>query len=313
MNSKLTSTRLSSMRRCLRLHYYRYEMGLSRMKSATALRFGGAFHAGLEAHNRGASDATVMECALADYATIPQWADQTDWAVECATLKTLISGHIWRYGQDHIEIVAVEKSFDIPLVNPATGARSRLFTLAGKMDGIVKLSDGRLAVLEYKTAGEDIGPDGDYWQRLRCDGQISQYVLAARAMGYDVATVIYDVTRKPSIRLRQNETPEAYGQRLLEDIGARPDFYFQRREVPRLEDELGQYRSELWQQAQQLIELRRRALHLNDPSRAHFRNVSKMTCGQCEFADICLSSARVDPASPPPGFQILQDIHPELT
>ena len=131
-------------------------------------------------------------------------------------------------------------------------------------------------------------------------------------MGFDVATVIYDVTRKPTIRLRQNETPEVYGQRLLTDIGERPDYYYQRREVPRLEDELREYQAELWQQAQNLNDLRHRANKLADPSKAHFRNVSKMTCGQCEFADVCLNGVRVDPACPPVGFQILSDVHPEL-
>jgi len=157
---------------------------------------------------------------------VPQWADATDWAVERETLKALLSGHFWRYGQDpaspdgqrrasDLAFEAVELSFDVPLVNPVTGALSRAFTLAGKIDGIVRLADGRLAVLEYKTAGEDIAPDADYWLRLRCDGQISLYVLAARALGYDVATVLYDVTRKRTIRLRKDETPEQFGERLL--------------------------------------------------------------------------------------------------
>jgi hypothetical protein len=131
-------------------------------------------------------------------------------------------------------------------------------------------------------------------------------------MGFDVATVLYDVTRKPTIRLRQNETPEAYGQRLLADVGERPDYYFQRREVPRLEDELALYRSELWQQAQHLIELRRRAAKLDDPSNAHFRNVGRMTCGQCEFANLCLNSIRTNPDNPPSGYQVLRDVNPEL-
>lgn len=312
MNSKLTSTRLSSLRRCPRLHYYRYEMGLSRIRSATALRFGAAFHLGREHFNRNRDRDAAVAAAMAAYQILPQWADPVDWAVECETVKALLSGHLWRYGNDNIEFIAVEMSFEIPLVNPDTGVASRKFTLAGKIDAIVRLADGRLAVLEYKTAGEDIADGAEYWLRLRCDGQISQYVLAARAMGHDVATVIYDVTRKPTIRLRQSETPEAYGQRLLDDIGERPDYYYQRREVPRLEDELASYRTELWQQAQGLIELRRRAVKLDDPSNAHFRNVGKMTCGYCEFADLCLNGVRVDPANPPVGFEILADVNPEL-
>lgn len=323
LTAKLTATRLAALRKCPRLHYLRFELGLSRIRQATPLRFGGAFHYGLELYRAGLSSDLAIETATSDYATCPGWADPTDWAVECETLKGLLSGHIWRYQGDpaspdglrragDVEFVAVEQTFEIPLVNPDTGAPSRTFALAGKIDGIVQLPDGRLAVLEYKTAGEDISPEAEYWLRLRCDGQISLYVLAARALGFDVATVLYDVTRKPTIRLRQKETPEQYGERLLADIAERPDYYFQRREVPRLEDELAECRAELWQQAQLILETRRRAAGLTDPARAWFRNVGRMTCGYCEFAGLCLNAVRVDPASPPSGYQVLDDPHPEL-
>jgi len=310
--TSLTATSTACLRRCPRQHHLRYELGLARIRKAAPLRLGGAYHLGLELYSKGTTAEQAIQQATADYATCPEWADPVEWAVECETVKTLLAGHFWRYGQDDIEFVAVEGSFEIPLVNPDTGAPSRTFSLAGKIDAIVKLPDGRLAVLEYKTAGEDIAPDSEYWLRLRCDGQISLYVLAARAMGYDVATVLYDVTRKPTIRLRQKETPEAFGQRLLADIGERPDFYYQRREVPRLEDDLAQFQAELWQQGQYLVELRRRAARLDDPSAAHFRNVGRLTCGYCDFADLCLTGVRVDPTNPPAGYQVLPDVNPEL-
>ena len=310
--ARLTSSSRSAAARCPRLYFYRYGMGLARTRSATPLRFGSGFHHGLELAASGMSSDLAIQAATADYATCPDWADPTDWAVECETLKALLAGHFWRYGQDNLEFVAVETTFEIPLVNPDTGAVSRSFTLAGKIDAIIRLSDGRLAVQEYKTAGEDVGQGSEYWARLRCDGQISMYVLAARALGHDVATVLYDVTRKPSIRLRQNETPEQYGQRLLADISDRPDFYFQRREVPRLDEDLAQFQAELWQQAQQLLEIRRRADRLANPAGAWFRNVSRMTCGYCEFSDLCLNGTAVEAANPPAGYQILTDVNPEL-
>jgi hypothetical protein len=309
---RLTATSTACLRRCPRQYHLRYDLGLARIRKAGPLRLGGAFHLGLELHNSGGAAEPAIQAAIADYATCPEWADPVDWAVERETLRALLAGHFWRYGQDDIQFVAVEGAFEIPMVNPDSGAVSRTFSLAGRFDGVVRLRDGRLAVLEYKTAGEDIAPDSEYWLRLRCDGQISLYVLAARALGHDVATVVYDVCRKPTIHLRQKETPEAFGQRLLADIGERPDYYFQRREVPRLEDDLAQFRAELWQQGQNLVELRRRAARLNDLAAAYFRNVNKLTCGTCDFADLCLNSVRVDPANPPAGYQILPDPHPEL-
>lgn len=300
----LTASRLACLRSCPRKHYYQYELGLARVRSSDALRFGAAYHAGLEAHNKGAGDAGAVEQASAGYDQVPDWTDAADWEVERQTLRQLLAGHFWRYASDHLEFVAVEQVFKTPLTNPGSGHPSRLFLLAGKIDAIVKLPDRRLAVLEYKTAGEDVGPESDYWLRLRCDGQISQYVLGARALGYAVTTVLYDVTRKPTIRLRKGETPEKYGQRLLTDLGERPDYYFARREVPRLEDELAEYRLELWQQAAALRDAQR--------SRRWFRNVGKMTCGHCPFATLCLNSINVNVDAPPSGYAVRADVHPEL-
>jgi len=311
--TRLTATSTACLRRCPRQYHLRYDLGLARIRQAAPLRLGGGYHLGLELYHSGTGAEAAIQAATADYATCPGWADPVEWTVECQTLRALLAGHFWRYGQDDIQFVAVEQVFEIPLVSPDSGAVSRTFTVAGRFDGIVRLPDGRLAVLEYKTAGEDIAPDSEYWLRLRCDGQISLYVLAARALGHDVATVLYDVTRKPTIRLRQKETPEAFGQRLLADIGERPDYYYQRREIPRLEDDLAQFQAELWQQGQYLLELRRRAAKLNDPAAAYFRNVNKLTCGTCDFADLCLNSVRVDSVSPPTGFEILDNVNPELT
>jgi hypothetical protein len=346
--SKLTSTSMATMRRCPRQFFYRYDMGLRRLRDTAPLRLGSAFHHGQELRRGLFADdlAAVIDLATAGYAEMPDWAEPDAWAVECETVRQLLAGHFWRYGDDNLEFVAVELPFDIPLVNPDSGAASRTFRLAGKIDAIVRLPDGRLAVLEYKTAGCDISPDSDYWPRLRYDGQISLYVLAARALGYDVAMVLYDVTRKPTIKPRQipeldddgckivldaesnrvlnangkprqtasskdgyvlqvrAEAPAEYGDRLLADIGERPDYYFQRREIPRLEDDLAEYRAELWQQADLIRESRRRS--------RWFRNVSRMTCDYCDFKELCLGGVRVCAESPPSGYEFIDNVHPEL-
>ena len=303
----LTSTRLSTLRRCPRQHYYRYELGLARIRTADALRMGSAFHHGMELYNQAVDPALAIDNAIEGYASLPVWADPFDWQVEREVVRQLLTGHFWRYQNDNITVLAAEQSFELPLVNPQTGSRSRRFVLAGKIDGIVRLPDGRVAVLEYKTAGEDIGPDSEYWLRLRSDPQISMYVWAARALGYDAATVLYDVSRKPTIRPRskpQPETPDQYSARLLEDMGERPDYYFQRREIPRLEDELADFQLELWQQAKQLLDSRRGS--------RWFRNVQRFTCSHCDFAELCLNGVRLNVASVPAGYQVLSNVHPEL-
>lgn len=300
----LTNTALSTYRLCPRKYRNRYVLRLAHVRQATALRFGTAFHLGLELHSQQTDLTDLLQIVTASYDTCPRWADAVDWAVERETLRQLLIGHFWRYSEDNLGFACSEQVFELPLVNMITGRASRQFVLSGKIDAIVTLNDGRQALLEYKTAGEDIGPEREYWPRLRCDGQISLYVLAARMTGNDVATVLYDVTRKPTIRLRKDETPEQYSQRLCEDISARPDYYYQRREVPRLEDELREFQRELWQQACALRESMRH--------NRWYRNVSKMTCGFCEFSELCFNNACIDINSPPSGFMFLPDAHPEL-
>ncbi len=298
---------------CEEKYYFSSILKLRRKREADALRLGSAFHKGL-AHYRAAMargsapgegkiEYEAIAHATAGYQDRPAWADPSDWAVECEQVRILLSGHFWRYQNEPIRFEAVEKQFSMPLVNPRTGRRSRRYIIGGQLDGIGVLEDGRLSVVENKTAGEDIGPDSDYWTRLRADHQISVYVLGARLRGYDVKTVTYDVTRKPTIRLKQTETVEEYGERLLNDIAEHPEHYYARREIPRLEDELQRTREELWVIGQKLQHSARVG---------YVRNVSAMTCRWCQYAKLCLSGVKVDPAYPPDGYETLSTAHPEL-
>ena len=269
-----------------------------------------------------------------------------DEQVEIETIRALLAGYFWRYADSMFEVVAAELQFDIPLASPRSGSKSRTFHLAGKIDAIVRLPDGRRAVLEYKTTSDDIAPDSQYWLRLRKDPQISLYYLAARAAGHDVQTIVYDVARKPAIqprrtpilddngekivldrdgnrvltkqgKLRQTadselgyvlqtreETAEEYGNRLIEDIGMRPDFYYGRREVPRLEDDLAAFQMDVWQQAQHILWCRRQGHWIANPNR--------FTCPGCDYADLCLQSIQINDEQVPVGYTRIDDPHPEL-
>ncbi|MDR3717294.1 MAG: PD-(D/E)XK nuclease family protein [Bryobacteraceae bacterium] len=76
-----------------------------------------------------------------------------------------------RYPTEELEIVALEKTFEGPIGNSATGAASRSVVLAGKVDGIVRVGD-EYFVLEHKTASQ---MDADYLEKLWSDFQITLY------------------------------------------------------------------------------------------------------------------------------------------
>jgi len=265
---------------------------------ADALRFGTAWHTAMEARWTGADVEAAFQAAVAEKTDLDE--------VQLATLSGMLAGYYTFYATDPIKNVHPEVEFRHPL------GGSRTFESAGKIDGLAVMHDGRLALVEHKTAGCDIAPDSDYWLRLRGNAQVMQYVLAARALGWDVALVIYDVARKPSIRQKQGESPEQFGDRLGADTQARPEFYFARREVPILEDDLAEFEVQRQVLARQILACRGESRRARRPEHGWPRNVGEMTCKFCDFAGFCLQNMAIDAARPPAGF-VVGAVHEELT
>jgi hypothetical protein len=333
----ITNSRMACARTCLRKHYFSYELGIRRVVDGQPLRMGAAIHEGLDALAKGQDIAAAVATACRDYDTVPAGYDGHDWAIERETVIRML----FAYSKltQPLEIVATEKSFELPITNPDTGSTLRIFRVAGKIDKIVKLPDGRLAIMEHKTTSDNIAPESDYWSRLRIDQQISLYLIAARSMGYDCQTVLYDVLRKPALRAGKatlpesrkytkegklyatqravDETPEAFGDRMSADFQARPEYYFARCEIARTEQDLLEYQDELCQQAYTLRDRQltakdreRRGL---DPAGAFFRNPAACLFPfKCEYTPFCFggNDAR---QNLPEGFRRVENVHPELT
>lgn len=288
----LTASRMAALLACPRKHYWRYEVGLSAAVSAGALRFGSAWHAAMECRWQG------MECAVA-LAKACEGADSFT-ELDVATLSGLLAGYYARYGgeAETVKTLHPEQEFRYALDG------SRTFDVCGKIDGLGVLCDGRLALVEHKTTSDSLEADSDYWQRLRFNPQIYQYVLAARALGWDVQTVIYDVTRKPMIKQKQTETVEQFGGRLAADTRERPDFYFARREVAVLDQDVEEFAIQRLELSRLILLLRAAGRRARRPEHAWPRNCGGMTCRFCEFCPFCMQNIPVDPAQPPAGFAV---------
>jgi hypothetical protein len=339
MKSLLTASRMSTLLACPRKHFWRYEICLQSSTKSDALRFGTAWHNAMEARWRGAD----YDAALA--AALPEGIDLDP--VLCATLAGLLAGYCRHHKDEIIKEIHPEIEFSAPL------AGSLSFDVAGKIDGLGVLHDGRLVLIEHKTAGEDIGPESDYWLRLRLNQQIMQYVLAARSLGWNVEHVIYDVVRKPGIAPKQipvldengvkvvhdtagnrvfkkngepresgdtekgyflqsrEETPEEFSERLIADTNERPDFYFARREVPMLEQDLEEFQVQRLVLGRSILSCRASEKRLARREQAWPRNVGAIQCKNCEYASFCLQNTTIDTNNPPTGFMI-GSANPEL-
>ena len=244
----------------------------------------------------------TAEEVLADAVGEVQLLDE----LQVATLAALLTGYYKCYAHDPIKELRPEQEFQFPL------AGSRTFDEAGKIDGLGIHEDGRPLLLEHKTTSDSVTPDSDYWLRLRANNQIMAYVHAARACGHPVELILYDVTRKPCIRQKAKETVEEYGERLTADTLERPEFYFARREVPVLDQDLDEFVIQRLEISRIILSLRRASRAAAKPHQAWPRNCSSMTCNFCDYREFCLQNIEVNPAQPPAGF-IVGEKNSELT
>jgi hypothetical protein len=99
-------------------------------------------------------------------------------------------------------------------------------------------------------------------------------------------------------------TATEWGEKLSADIAERPDFYFVRREVPRLDQDLDRYEVELWDIYQALRDAKKHD--------RWWRTVNKHTCPYCPYFNICSADVDISGAAPE-GFEFVYDKHPELT
>jgi len=201
--------------------------------------------------------------------------------------KAMIRGYAARYPAEDFTVTAVEREFCLPIRNPATGAESRTFVLAGKVD-LLADRQGALWLEEHKTAASI---DGSYIEKLWMDFQTLLYSWAIGEVGgVPVEGVIYNVIAKAAIRpyevgktRKECETPDEFAARLA-DWYAKPEA-FHREELLISAARFDSLRRELWELTQALLEARRGGIV------AFYQNPSQ--CFQynrpCAYWPICRS------------------------
>jgi hypothetical protein len=302
----LTESRAQTERRCAREGKLRYADGIvSASATAEPLRFGTLGHHSLEAWWKGSKEERIIDAlsAITDHA-----APESD-PFEIVRVEELTRGYDARWSDDEYEVLGVELEFRAPLRNPDTGAASRSFVRAGKLDVLVR-KGLRTYVMDHKFSGEDITAGSTFWKRLRMGGQASGYLRGAEALGYPADGFIYDVIAKVKLRpyqvgktRKEAETVDEYRERVREDIAANPDKYYQRGEVVRLEAELLEHDRELWALSQTILANRREGIAP--------RNTDACTrySSTCPYFAICSGEANENDSQ----FTRLEFKHPELT
>ena len=204
-----------------------------------------------------------------------------------AKVRGLLRGYDARWRDAGYSAVAIEHVYEADLYNPETQRASRTYRLAGKLDVVAEYG-GRRVLIDHKTTSHDIAdPNSAYWRQLVVEGQVNHYYLLAWLNGQKFDFAVWDVVKKPGISPKkltkaerasvvaegryfgsqistedrqalaagdERETPAMYESRLAHDcITERPDWYFQRRSVPRLDSEIMEYAGEVWEHGQDML------------------------------------------------------------
>jgi hypothetical protein len=197
----------SLFRNCRKAVDWRYLQQLVPLEHDRNLHFGTLVHQCLELWHQYRELGRVLE--LIDTlcpARLYDEGQRRDWHNATALMRAYAT----RYAAEEFEVVELEKAFQGPIVNPSTGAASRSFVLAGKVDGIVRIGDDYF-LLENKTAAQI---DADYLERLWTDFQITIYAYyLEQTMGITITGILYNILVKAKLQQSKGETEDEYEAR----------------------------------------------------------------------------------------------------
>jgi hypothetical protein len=194
-------------RNCRTACDFRYNQELEPIERDPNLAFGSLVHQALELWHRTRNLDLALDRIDRAYPNRSQDPDQrADWHRATAMMQ----GYATCYPEEDFEVIDLEKTFEGRIYNPATGAASRTFKLAGKVDGIVKLR-GEYHILEHKTVSL---LDDSYLDRLWTDFQVTLYAhYVEKTLGIPIKGIIYNILVKARLQQGKGETEIEFEER----------------------------------------------------------------------------------------------------
>lgn len=219
--------------------------GWSAKKNSSALEFGSCFHYCVsQLQGSGATPEKLKACktpagAIKRYLRVHKshvklsTADTEELHLLLAQVRLVLEHYLdyWKKDDDAKDWVAREKTFlhNYPMLNDRMEFVD--IPLRGRWDGLYrKPKTGALWLHETKTKGQ-IDTDG-LTASLPVDFQTMLYCYTAeKYFNEPVAGTLYDVIRRPQLKLGKNESHKEFINRIDADITDRPKHYFHRWEV----------------------------------------------------------------------------------
>ncbi len=125
----ITSSGMTTFQRCAREYFYAYVLGRKPISKAAALDFGTVLHKGLEKWWETV-DLNRVNAAI---------AHATEDEVMRVQIEELLRGYHARWIAESYDVLAVEKQFRAPMIDPRTDGASDRYELGGKIDAIARV------------------------------------------------------------------------------------------------------------------------------------------------------------------------------
>ena len=332
---KLTTTysMWNTFRNCRRQCQHRYVDKLRPLGAkAESLQTGDLVHRCLEKWYRTNDAVLVQELIDSELFGMTDEFGAMD-AAKCRWQVTtaMMSAYTSYYPTEDFQVMELELPFTSEIYNPATGAVSRSFTIAGKVDGVIQTPDG-IFILEHKTASRI---DAGYIDRLSSDMQVQLYShFVEQAYGWKITGVLYNILGKPASTMKQKggetdaefaeriatakapgrckqqmaETEQEFMERLLDWYQESPQERFHRETLYFTPRDIEDLRSELWELTQQYLSAQR-----SEDRRGFYKNSSQCYNYNraCDYVTICRAA---NPDAIINAFYTRgNDMHPELS
>jgi len=295
----LTQSELTSHADCPLGWNFKYVENLRPKVRSVKLAVGGAVHRGVEAfYNREENPLeTVKEyCANVRRQAVERGIlldDDFDVQLEKAVIMSEIYFDVYRNDLDIYDVNEVEYKFEVPI----PGMRG--IRITGKMDRLMTHKEsGILHLTETKTAAQW---DSDI-NRLMLDFQISLYAWAiSKIFKQEDVLVLYDVIRKPMIRIKKDEDNQSFLERVKSTMNEDREKYFIRHKILRSKHEIERTEDEIRMRAREIRRMRK--------ERTIYRTPGDHCSWKCDFRKVCIENT---PEMKEALYLTADDIHEEL-
>jgi hypothetical protein len=302
MGKDLTNSARSTFMNCRRKYQYSYVLGLAPRKPSIPFLVGGLYHDALDrAYTSGAIDIDEEQiiarkaCEKASKAQGLTGEESDKIWVQSTIVVGLLKGYEKQWFKQDIkrwEVIQAEGAFDVAMPG---GWRYR-----GKTDLVVRdKKTKRVKLVEHKTTSR---LDAGYVAKLPLDNQILGYIWAKNQEKLGIKEVVYNVARKPGIRLKQNESLDQFAKRIIDEYSLNTAAYYYRetltfdpKDVDRFKDELFRFMEEVDRAQTQGY---------------YSQNTTQCTVmGVCPFMKLCLEGVNDDALA---LYRIKERAHEEL-